>query len=77
MSLLRPQMSYFQCSRVRTTVSRLVFAERIALAGLCGHTRSDRYFGASPCTALYVNTRSLTSILCDTGINCTQYTNKH
>ena len=40
----------FTC--VRTTVNKLLFTERNALAGLYGHTRSDRYFGASPCTAL-------------------------
>ena len=40
----------FTC--VRTIVSKLLFAERNVLAGLYGHTRSDRYFGASPCTAL-------------------------
>ena len=40
----------FTC--VGTTVNKLLFAERNALAGLYGHTRSDRYFGASLCTAL-------------------------
>ena len=40
----------FMC--VRTTVNKLSFAERNALAGVYGHTKSDRYFGASPCTAL-------------------------
>ena len=40
----------FSC--VRTTVNKLLFAERNALIGLHGHIRSDRYFGASPCTAL-------------------------
>ena len=31
----------FSC--VRTTVNKLLFAERNALAGLYGHTMSDRY----------------------------------
>ena len=31
------------------------------------HTRLGKYSGASPCTALYVNTNSLSSILCGTG----------
>ena len=30
-------------SFVRTTVNKLLFAERNALAGLYGHTMSDRY----------------------------------
>ena len=39
--------SAYKC--VRTTVNKLLFAERNALAGLYGHTRSDdSYFGASP-----------------------------
>ena len=45
-------------TRVRRTVNVLLLAERRALAGVYGYTRSDRYFGASPCTALYVNTNS-------------------
>ena len=40
----------FTC--VRTTVNKLLFTECNALAGLYGHTRSDRYFGASPFIAL-------------------------
>ena len=38
-----------------------------ALAGVYGHTISDRYFGLSACTVLYVNTNSLKSILRATG----------
>ena len=38
---------------VRKTINNLLFAERNALAGLYGHTRSDRYFGALPCTACW------------------------
>ena len=34
----------FMCDR--TTVSKLLFAEHSALAGLYGHTTFDRYFGA-------------------------------
>ncbi len=52
---------------VRRTVNMLLLVERRALVGLYGHTRSHKYFGASPCTALYVNTNSLKSILCATG----------
>ena len=44
---------------VRRTFNMLSLAERTVLAGVYGHTRSDRYFGVSPCTSLYVNTNSL------------------
>ena len=50
-------------TRVRRTVHMLLLAERRALAGVSGHTRSDRYFAASPRTAFYVNTNNLKSIL--------------
>ena len=53
--------------RVRRTVNMFLLAERRALAGMYGHIRSDRYFGASSCTALYLNTNSLKSILRATG----------
>ena len=37
---------------VRTTVNKLLLAERNVLVGLYGHIRSDIYFGTSPCTTL-------------------------
>ena len=47
----------------QVTVHMLLLAERRALAGVSGHTRSVRYFAASPRTAFYVNTNNLKSIL--------------
>ena len=45
------------------TVNMLLLAECRALAGVSGHTRSDRYFGTSLCTALHRNTNSRSCVL--------------